>query len=108
MGCVSNVACKWLVQQQTLWFSLSLENKYRCNAVQFPEIRREAMIEGFPALVVKKFRLLCGLVPLFYWMHSVWNLAENVSLQNQIPVAVLYATTIEPESNFFYRKITQN
>ena len=64
MGCVSNVACKWLVQQQTLWFSLSLENKYRCNAVQFPEIRREAMIEGFPALVVKKFRLLCGLVPL--------------------------------------------
>ena len=44
--------------------SVSLENKYRCNAVQFPEIRREAMIEGFPALVVKKFRLLCGLVSL--------------------------------------------
>ena len=99
MGCVSNVACKcWLVQQQTILLcdSVSLENKYRCNAVQFPEIRREAMIEGFPALVVKKFRLLCGLVPLFYWMHSGWNLAENVSLQNQIPVAVLYATTIEP------------
>ena len=74
MGCVSNVACKcWLVQQQTILLlcdSVSLENKYRCNAVQFPEIRREAMIEGFPALVVKKFRLLCGLVPLL--LNAQW------------------------------------
>ena len=44
-----------------------------------------------------------------YWMHSGWNLAENVSLQNQsdiqIPVAILYATTIEPFLQKNYSKL---